>query len=118
MDSLILCKFLRGIFQDFYGEAAEMLRLVTGWDVNADELRVTARRIVAAKKLYNIRAGWQPAEDTLPERFLEVPLADDPLASLSRQQLSSAVTAYYRGRGWTDAGDLPADHLKTLGLAE
>ena len=33
MDSLILCKFLRGVFEDFYAEAAEMLRLVTGWAV-------------------------------------------------------------------------------------
>ena len=27
MDSLILCKFLRGVFEDFYGESAEMLAL-------------------------------------------------------------------------------------------
>src|SRR5688572_28328394 len=33
MDSLILCKFLRGVFADFYGEAADMLQKVTGWDV-------------------------------------------------------------------------------------
>ena len=31
----------------------------------------TARRIVAAKKLFNIRAGWTPAEDTLPARFFD-----------------------------------------------
>src|SRR5215204_5177933 len=44
MDSLILCKFLRGVFDDFYAEAAAMLHLVTGWDVTAGELRDTARR--------------------------------------------------------------------------
>ena len=49
MDSLILCKFLRGVFTDFYAEAADMLRAVTGWDVTADELRDTARRIVATQ---------------------------------------------------------------------
>ena len=54
MDSLILCKFLRGVFTDFYAEAAEMLRAVTGWDVTADELRDTARRIVAAKRQVNL----------------------------------------------------------------
>ena len=58
MDSLILCKFLRGVFADFYGEAAGMLRAVTGWDVTADELRDTARRIVAAKRQVNLLAGW------------------------------------------------------------
>ena len=71
MDSLILCKFLRGVFEDFYGESADMLRAVTGWDVTADELRETARRIVAAKRQVNLLAGWTPAEDTLPDRFLD-----------------------------------------------
>ena len=42
IDSLILCKFLRGVFTDLYAESAELLRQVTGWDVTADELRLTA----------------------------------------------------------------------------
>ena len=71
MDSLILCKFLRGVFTDFHAEAADMLRAVTGWDVTADELRDTARRIVATKRQVNLLAGWTPEEDTLPERFLD-----------------------------------------------
>jgi hypothetical protein len=29
IDSLILCKFLRGVFHDFYQEAAELLKAVT-----------------------------------------------------------------------------------------
>ena len=59
MDSLILCKFLRGVFTDPFGEWAALLASVTGWDVTADELRATARRIVLAKRVYNIREGWQ-----------------------------------------------------------
>ena len=43
MDSLIICKFLRGVFEDFYAEAADMLHRVTGWDTTADELRETAQ---------------------------------------------------------------------------
>ena len=66
MDSLILCKFLRGVFTDFYAESAAMLQGVTGWAVTAHELRDTARRIVAAKHRFNLLAGWTPAEDTLP----------------------------------------------------
>src|SRR6185436_1069910 len=84
MDSLILCKFLRGVFTDFYDEAAGMLRAITGWDVTADELRATARRIVEAKRQFNLLAGWTPEEDTLPERFLDAPLPGDPAAVLTR----------------------------------
>jgi aldehyde:ferredoxin oxidoreductase len=100
MDSLIVCKFLRGVFEDFHAETAEMLRNVTGWDVTADELRETARRIVSAKRRFNVLAGWTPAEDTLPERFLNTPLPNDPAASLSRERLEGLVTEYHRQRGW------------------
>ena len=100
MDSLILCKFLRGVFQDFYVEAAEMLRSVTGWDVTDSELRDTARRIVFAKRQFNLLAGWAPEEDTLPERFLNTVLPNDPSASLSRERLAELVGEYYRQRGW------------------
>jgi aldehyde:ferredoxin oxidoreductase len=100
MDSMIICKFLRGVFEDFHAEAAEMLRSVTGWDVSADELRETAKRIVSAKRQFNLMAGWTPAEDTLPERFLSTPLPNDPEASLSRERLDSLVAEYHRQRGW------------------
>jgi aldehyde:ferredoxin oxidoreductase len=100
MDSLIVCKFLRGVFTDFYAEAATMLQLVTGWDVTADELRQTARRIVGAKREYNVRAGWTVDEDTLPERFLNTPLPSDSTAALSRDQLGVLVAEYHRQRGW------------------
>ena len=100
MDSLILCKFLRGVFDDFYAEAADMLRRVTGWDVTADELRETARRIVGTKRQFNLLAGWTPDEDTLPDRFLNTPLPSDPAAALSREQLDELVAEYHRQRGW------------------
>ncbi len=100
MDSLILCKFLRGVFSDFEAEAAAMLQAVTGWDVTADELRDTARRIVATKRRVNLLAGWTPEEDTLPERFLDAPLPNDPAATLSRERLQALVSEYHRQRGW------------------
>jgi aldehyde:ferredoxin oxidoreductase len=104
MDSLILCKFLRGVFSDFYAEAAEMLQLVTGWDVMADELHMTAERIVSAKKRFNILAGWTPTEDTLPERILRDALPEDARAQLSPDRLATLVEAYNTARGWTPEG--------------
>ena len=101
MDSLILCKFLRGVFTDFYRESADMLRAVTGWDVTADELHATARRIVDTKRQVNLLAGWTPQEDTLPDRFLDAPLSSDPTAVLSRERLEELVAEYHRQRGWS-----------------
>jgi aldehyde:ferredoxin oxidoreductase len=100
MDSLILCKFLRRVLEDFHGEAAGMLRAVTGWDVTGDELRDTARRIVAAKRQVNLLAGWTEDEDTLPARFFDSPLPNDPEAVLTRERLQELVTEYHRQRCW------------------
>src|SRR5437773_10169880 len=36
LDSLILCKFLRGVFTDLFEESAELLRPIKGWDVSGE----------------------------------------------------------------------------------
>jgi aldehyde:ferredoxin oxidoreductase len=99
MDSLIICKFLRGVFDDFYAEAADMLQRITGWDATAHELHEAAKRIVGIKREFNRLAGWTIEEDTLPERFLGTPLPDDPTAVMSREQLEALVAEYHRQRG-------------------
>jgi aldehyde:ferredoxin oxidoreductase len=101
MDSLILCKFLRGVFVDPFGEWARLLSLVTGWDIDAEELRATARRIVLTKRAYNLREGWTPADDWLPQRLLDesVEMGSGRVARLSPQRLRSMVDGYYAARG-------------------
>ncbi len=99
MDSLILCKFLRGVFNDFNVEAAEMLHAVVGWDIGPDELMATARRIVNLRKRINIGSGWSRDEDTLPARLL-----GEPGSTLTRERLDTMIAGYYRLRGWTAEG--------------
>jgi aldehyde:ferredoxin oxidoreductase len=117
LDSLILCKFLRGVFDDFYAESAEMLRAVTGWDISADELRVVAKRVVNARKCLNQREGWSRAEDTLPARLLSDEHEPSTAApALSRARLDVMIAAYYEARGWTPDGVVPHDLRRKLGL--
>ena len=101
MDSMILCKFLRGVFTDPFREWADLLRTVTGWDIDGAELRATARRIVLAKRMFNLREGWVPADDWLPARLLQEPLTlgSGRTASLSAQTLRAMVDSYYAARG-------------------
>src|SRR3546814_7045444 len=49
IDSMILCKFLRGVFTDPYAEWADLLARVPGWDLTGTEMQETARRLVHAK---------------------------------------------------------------------
>ena len=108
MDSLILCKFLRGAVTDFYGESAEMLRTTTGFDISSNELQQAAARVVALKKLFNEREGWTASEDTLPARFFEEPLPSGVAKGtvLSRAGFEAMKQAYYAGRGWDEEGRL------------
>jgi aldehyde:ferredoxin oxidoreductase len=101
MDSLILCKFLRGVFDEPWVEWAALLAPVTGWDIDGAELHDTARGIVAAKHAFNRREGWTREEDTLPARLLDDPitLPSGREASLSRARLDAMVDAYHRTRG-------------------
>jgi aldehyde:ferredoxin oxidoreductase len=110
MDSLILCKFLRGVFSEPFGEWAALLSAVTGWDVDGAELRRTARRIVMAKRVFNIREGWQASDDWLPERLLSEPVTTGSgrVATLAPGRLRGMISAYYTARG-LDAGGRPGE---------
>jgi aldehyde:ferredoxin oxidoreductase len=118
IDSLILCKFLRGVFDDLPAEAATLLQAVTGWDVTAAELQAVARRIVHLRKAFNIREGWKPSDDTLPERFLVEALPDGASAGarLSRERRAAMIRSYNLARGWTEEGYLSEEVLRDLAV--
>ena len=114
IDSMILCKFLRGVFTDIYDESAAMLAAVTGEDWTGDELRQVATRVVTARKCFNQREGWTRPEDTLPARFFDPD--DDPEARLTHARLNRMIAAYYAGRGWSTEGRVEMATRRRLGL--
>jgi aldehyde:ferredoxin oxidoreductase len=118
MDSLILCKFLRGVFEEPFEEWAGLLRAVTGWDVDGDELRGTARRIVLAKRAFNAREGATSADDWLPERFLteELTVGSGRSAALTPERLRTMIDAYYARRGLDAEGRIRPGDLDDLQL--
>lgn len=109
LDALPLCKFLRHCFDDFFVEAASLVRLVTGLSCDAEELQRTGERIVTLKKLFNLRQGWTRSDDTLPARLLG-PNGIDPA------ELDRLIRTYYRVRGWAADGSIPPERLRDLGL--
>jgi len=117
IDSLILCKFVRRCFEDFYPEAEELYQLVTGWQV---DLRQAGERITNLKKLFNVREGWQPADDTLPARVLSEPLTTGVASgtTLTAPELQEMIASYYAARAWTPDGAIPSSKLAELGLSE
>jgi len=116
LDSLIVCKFLRKCFNDFYGESAELLSHVTGWNCSSAELRQIGERVHTVKKLFNIREGWQPKDDWLPERLLSemLPTGVAQGIGLSAEELREMIQGYYKARGWDENGSVPQNKLVEL----
>jgi aldehyde:ferredoxin oxidoreductase len=118
LDSLIVCKFLRKCFDDFYGEAAGLLGAVTGRDFSAAEVRRIGERINVMKKLFNQREGWRPEDDWLPPRLLHESLATGAArgAGLTPAELREMIRGYYDARGWDERGFVPAEKQKELNI--
>ena len=118
LDSLIVCKFLRKCFTDFYTEAATLMEKVTGWPYSAAELRRVGERVCTLKKLFNIREGWQPEDDWLPERLLSeaLPTGVARGVSLTPSELREMIQGYYRAREWDEDGFIPEKKLTELGI--
>ena len=92
-DALVLCKFVRGCFDDFWNEGAALHTAVSGFALDGAGLRETARATWRSKRTINARLGWTPAEDVLPARLAQ-PIGDGPYAgaridpaALERQRL-------------------------------
>lgn len=106
MDSMIFCKFLRNVFPDFFGEAGEIVKMVCGWKFSDNQLKQIGSQIVEARKRFNVRAGWQPEEDRLPQRIYERSQQTGQ-GFPSEESLRSAIEIYNRKRGWTPDGFPP-----------
>jgi aldehyde:ferredoxin oxidoreductase len=119
LDSLIVCKFLRKCFTDFYTQAAEILAGVTGWEYTGAEMRRAGERIHTLKKLFNIREGWRPDSDWLPERLLRetLPTGVARGVGLSRDELQEMIRGYYQAREWDENGFVPEQKLEQLEIA-
>ena len=118
IDSLILCKFLRGVFADKLAAMSEMLTLITGHSWDDHQLTTAANRIVTARKLFNIRQGWVPSEDSLPDRFFRTPIegtASDG-AILDRDRLQDHIEQYNIMRGWSTDGFPTSETIESLDL--
>lgn len=115
MDSLGLCNWpLMGLkFNNF----VPMVNSCLGTGYRPDDLLMIGERIWNMERLFNIKAGFDPVDDTLPERFLKEPIPDGPAAGqISR--LDEMLGEYYNIRGWNQDGLSRPEILKTLDLEE
>jgi aldehyde:ferredoxin oxidoreductase len=112
LDSSGLCLFLTSgsTYEDFLAE----FNAATGLDYSMNEFVRAGERVWNIERLFNMRAGIDPSQDTLPPRMLKEPIPSGPREG-NVSHLDEMLVDYYETRGW-DAGRPTADKLVALGL--
>ncbi|WML37036.1 aldehyde ferredoxin oxidoreductase family protein [Clostridium sp. OS1-26] len=116
IDALGLCIFTTfGLgAQDF----VDMYNAVVGGELHdVNSLMMAGDRIWTLEKLYNLAAGIDSKQDTLPKRLLEEEVPDGPSKG-HVHKLDVLLPEYYSVRGWDENGIPTAETLKKLGLDE
>jgi aldehyde:ferredoxin oxidoreductase len=119
-DSLAICRYIgeRGFGADYHAAMAELLRLVTGWDVDSGELGTIGARIWNAERAVNARRGMRRADDALPWRATHEPIPAGPAAGrfCPQETLEALLDCYYGKRGWDRDGVPTRRLLEELGI--
>jgi aldehyde:ferredoxin oxidoreductase len=83
------------------------------WD--SDRFLQAGERIWNMERMFNNRAGFTRADDTLPKRVLEEP-APSGAGKGHVAEIDKMLPEYYELRGWTDDGAPTTQTLSRLGL--
>jgi len=113
IDSLVYCKFVNlAVAEEFF---ARTLTAITGIHFTADDLMKVGERVWNLERLYNLREGFSSADDNLPERLLNEPVAEGPSKGFTAN-LAPMLEEYYQFRNWTPDGVPSPEKLKELEL--
>ena len=116
IDSLIVCKFTRAVMR--WELLSKIYSAIFGVETTVEELKEIGSRINTLSRMYNIREGLSRKDDTLPDRFFEEALPEDPEHILDRTKFNAMLDEYYELRGWDNNGNPKKETLKKLNLSE
>ncbi len=110
VDSSGLCLFVTLTPGFGFEDMRALLKGATGFNYTVKEVKDCSERIWNLERLFNMKAGFTKADDTLPKRLLEDPLPQGgPRGQVCR--LDDMLPEYYDLRGW-DVNGVPTEKLK------
>ncbi|MDX2479251.1 MAG: aldehyde ferredoxin oxidoreductase family protein [Desulfuromusa sp.] len=95
---------------------ANFCTAATGAEFTAETMMEIGERVYNMERVFNLKAGVDASQDTLPKRLLEEPISDGPLKG-EVSKLGQMLPEYYQERGWSEGGIPTDERLQTLGLA-
>jgi len=116
IDSLIVCKFARGIYT--MDHLADLYMLTTGIPMSAKVLTTAGERIYNLAKCFNIREANVSRKDDYPppRAFESLNDAVNKGVRIKKEEFDEALDAYYEVRGWDREGRPTKEKLMQLGL--
>jgi len=119
IDSLIVCKFSRGVYYKTFDDLAQYYTLATGIQVTPEELQLTGERINNLARVFNVREGFSRKDDHMPAKVMSTPIPDEVVSKgnyVSQKDLNILLDDYYEVRGWTKDGIPTIEKLNGIGL--
>ena len=114
IDSLGMCLFTS--FELGADDYRDLYNAITGASMSSDDLLRAGERIWNLERVFNLDAGIEPEEDTLPRRLLKEPIPAGPKEG-NVHRLEELLPQYYAERGWGDDGRPTEEKLQELGLS-
>jgi len=112
--SLVLCDFAPISVEN----CVDMWNFSTGFDHTVQSYLECGERIWNLVRLFNLREGHNPSNDTLPERIFKDSFTKGPVKGvhIKRDEFEKSLQEYYSIRGWNDNGIPTKKKIKELSL--
>lgn len=122
-DSMLICRMLEGIYGlwEITEEYLNTINLVTGMNLELQELVQCVDRIITLERAFNCREGCRREHDVLAERFMTEPIPNGPSKGMycPKEELESMKDEYYELQGWDKKTGIPTKQkLEELGLTK
>jgi aldehyde:ferredoxin oxidoreductase len=108
IDSLIVCKFIRGVLD--HKIITEIYNSIYDTNITVEDLRKIARNIVTLSRKFNIREGFGRKDDYMPQRAYseDIIAPNGTKTKIDIDKYGIMLDEYYENRGWSKEG-VPLD---------
>jgi aldehyde:ferredoxin oxidoreductase len=97
----------------------DLMKAVTGWDVNSEEMIETGKRIATLLHAFNLREGFKPRDFTIPPRASGNPPLKAGVLKDITLDIEGLQRQYYEEMGFnTKTGEIRKDKIEALGLKD
>ena len=119
MDSLDICVFTTAPVRiTTFNEIPPLVEAITGWNTSLWEIMKAGERRMTLARVFNVKQGFTPKDDVLPERMFEPqPAGPQKGVAIDKVKFYEGIRLFYEMMGWDRETGIPtAGKLEELNL--